>query len=78
MRPGFCAPDNPEFITGCTCSKCLSFPHCQYTASLDLDTYPKIFRSAIIGNYDCEKGLFSSLRPRQKTQHGQRIYWSMI
>ena len=40
---------------GC-CSECLSFPHCQYTASPDLDTFPEIFRSAIIGNYDCEKG----------------------
>ena len=24
------------------CSECLSFPHCQYTASLDLDTFPEI------------------------------------
>ena len=46
---------NPEFITGC--SEYLSFPHCQYTASLDLDTFPEVFRSAIIGNYDCKKGL---------------------
>ena len=53
---GFCVPKNPEFITGC--SECLSFSHCQYTASLDLDTFPEILRSAIIGNYDCEKGLF--------------------
>ena len=45
---------NPEFIKGR--SECLSFPHCQYTASLDLATFPEIFRSAIIGNYDCEKG----------------------
>ena len=52
---GFCVPENPEFITGC--SECLSFPHCQYTVSLDLDTFPEIFGSAIIGNYDCEKGL---------------------
>ena len=49
-------PENPEFITGC--SQCLSFPHCRYTASLDLDIFPEIFRSAIIGNYDCEMGLF--------------------
>ena len=27
-----------------------------YTASLDLDSFPEIFRSAIIGNYDWEKG----------------------
>ena len=27
-----------------------------YTASLDLDAFPEIFRSAIIGNYDCENG----------------------
>ena len=32
-------------------------PHCKYTAILDLDTFPEIFRSAIIGNYDYEKGL---------------------
>ena len=44
-----------EFITGC--SECLSFPHCQYTA--DLDTFQEIFRSEIIGNYDCEKGLLA-------------------
>ena len=48
-----------EIITGC--SECLSFPHCQYTASLDLDTFPEIFRSAIIGKYDFEKGLLFSL-----------------
>ena len=47
-----------EFIT--SCSECLSFPHCQYTASLDLDTFPEIFRSAITGNYDCEKGLLAA------------------
>ena len=41
------------------CSQCLSFPHCQYSASLDLDTFPEIFLSAIIGNYDCEKGLLT-------------------
>ena len=52
------APENPEFFTGC--SECLSFPHCQYTASLDLHTFPEIFRSAITGNYDCEKGLLKS------------------
>ena len=51
----FCVPENPKCITGC--SECLSFPHCQYTDSLDLDTFPEDFRSAIIGNYDCEKGL---------------------
>ena len=51
---GFCVPEKPKFITGC--SECLSFPHCQYTASLDLDTFQEIFRAAIIGNYDCEKG----------------------
>ena len=33
------------------------FLHCQYTASLDLYTFSEIFRSAIIGNYNCEKGL---------------------
>ena len=55
---GFCVPENPEFII--RCSECLSFPHCQYTASLDLDTIPEIFRSAIIGNYDWEKGLRKS------------------
>ena len=49
-------PENPEFITGC--SQYLSFPNCQYIASLDLDTFPEIFRSAIIRNYDCEKGPF--------------------
>ena len=47
---------NPEFITAC--SECLSFPHYQYTASLNLDTFQESFCSAIIGNYDCEKGLF--------------------
>ena len=31
----------------------------EYTASLELDTFPEIFRSAIIGNYDCEKGLLA-------------------
>ena len=51
-------PRDPKFITGC--SECFSFPHCQYTASLDLDTFSEIFRSTIIGNYDCEKGLLSS------------------
>ena len=48
---------DPEFITGC--SKCLSIPHCQYTASLDLDTFLEVFRSGITGNYDCEKGLLA-------------------
>ena len=37
------------------------FPHCQYTANLDLDTFLEIFRSAIIGNHDCGKGLFCKL-----------------
>ena len=46
-------------------SKCLSFPYCQYTASLDLDTFPEIFLSAIIGSYDCEKGLLTSTTARQ-------------
>ena len=53
-----CVPEKPEFITGC--SECLSFLHCQYTASLDLDTFPEIYRSAIIGNYDCEKVYYIS------------------
>ena len=43
---GFCVPEKPKFITGC--SECLSFPHCQYTASLDLDTFQEIF---LLGNY---------------------------
>ena len=62
--PDLCVPGRRilcprEFITGC--SKCLSLPHCQYTASLDLDTFLEIFRSAFIGNYDCEKGLLPSV-----------------
>ena len=52
---GFCVPENPEFITGN--SECRSFPHCQYIASLNLDAFPEIFRTAIIENFDCEKGL---------------------
>ena len=51
----FCVLENPEFIAGN--SECLSFPHCQYTASLDLDTFLEIFHSAIVGNFDCEKCL---------------------
>ena len=55
-NPDLCLPENPELITGC---ERLSFQHCQYTDSLNLYiTFPEIFRSAIIGNYDCEKGLF--------------------
>ena len=47
-----------QFITGW--SECLSFPHCQFTGSLDPDIFPEIFRSAIIGTYDWEKGLLTS------------------
>ena len=52
--PDLCVQDS-EFITGC--SECLSFPHCQYTARRDFDTFPEVLLSANIGNYDCEKGL---------------------
>ena len=57
MHPG--RIKNPEFIAGC--SECLLFPHCQYTASLNFDTFPESFRSTIIGNYVCGKGLLSDI-----------------
>ena len=47
-----------EFFTDC--SECLSFSHCQYIASPDLDTFSENFRSAIFGKYDCEKGLLDN------------------
>ena len=40
LDPDLCVPENPEFITGC--SVYLSFPHCQYTATLDLIHFRKI------------------------------------
>ena len=53
-------PESAYLRTGY--SEYFSFPHFQYIASLDLDTFPETFCSAFIGKYDCEKGLFFFIR----------------
>ena len=59
MRPGTQDSASPRTmnLSQVVTSVFFHFRIVNYTSSLDLDTFPEIFRSAIIGNYDCEKGL---------------------